>query len=552
MKKILIPIVTSALLTSCASIFLPKKHRIEMRTTNPESVVYLNNEEIGKGPLVKTKIKKNGLSQQIVVQTPGYKDNHIALVQNKRPAAYWPLYMLNFLNFYGLFVDHMGPKGVNYQREIELKPSKKLVYKTTNDKYIDISDIQIDFKNKYTDIEDIEVPYATDEKELEKRIQTRDSRKESNDKKNEIERSKSKAKKLVEKDKKELFLEDTKFTNAIYKTLKQTGFVDTVNTFFSDYNNTLVIEGKISKVYYYKVDAIMNSYHKCKIYITWLIKNNFNEILDSIVTKEYSGEFSNFYSNNPYLNATRIRSSEDAVKSAVEMLGDAVDNSYLGLYENPIFLKYTKTETDFKNHDPLLKINPSKEIEKISDKSDAGKACVIIKTKDGHGSGFAISSDGYILTNYHNVCSKINNKLNSFKVITFDGKEIEGKVVRFNKFRDLALIKVDNSFEKVFQLENIKSFKNLQEVLTIGAPKSVELGQSVSMGMISNERKINNNNLLQLNMSVNFGNSGGPIFESSGKLHGVVVSKLVGKNTEGISFAIPAYLISEYLNISCN
>jgi S1-C subfamily serine protease len=50
-------------------------------------------------------------------------------------------------------------------------------------------------------------------------------------------------------------------------------------------------------------------------------------------------------------------------------------------------------------------------------------------------------------------------------------------------------------------------------------------------------------------MSVNSGNSGGPIFDSKGNLHGVVVSKLVGKNTEGVSFAVPSYLLTEYLNI---
>lgn len=125
-------------------------------------------------------------------------------------------------------------------------------------------------------------------------------------------------------------------------------------------------------------------------------------------------------------------------------------------------------------------------------------------------------------------------------------------IVRYNKFRDIALIKVDKTFDKAFKLTNVKSFKNLQDVITIGAPKSVELGQSVSSGIISNERKSNNTNLIQLNMSVNAGNSGGPLFDASGTLHGVIVSKAIGNNTEGISFAIPGYLLQEYLNINYN
>ena len=148
--------------------------------------------------------------------------------------------------------------------------------------------------------------------------------------------------------------------------------------------------------------------------------------------------------------------------------------------------------------------------------------------------------------------SKMARKLEIIKVITSDGDELEGTVVRVNKFRDLALIKVNKKFEKAFVVPNVKTFKNLQDVYTIGTPISIELGQSVSSGVISNERKVNNNNLLQLGMSVNGGNSGGPLYDASGNLHGVIVSKLVGKNTEGVSFAIPSYMIEDYLKLKIN
>jgi S1-C subfamily serine protease len=134
-------------------------------------------------------------------------------------------------------------------------------------------------------------------------------------------------------------------------------------------------------------------------------------------------------------------------------------------------------------------------------------------------------------------------------VLTSGGEELEAQVVRYNKFRDLALLKVNKKFDKAFRFSNVKLFENLQDVYTIGAPKSIELGQSFAMGVISNERKINNNDLLQLGMSVNGGNSGGPVFDAKGNLHGVIVSKLAGQNTEGVSFAIPGYRIEEYLNI---
>jgi serine protease Do len=147
------------------------------------------------------------------------------------------------------------------------------------------------------------------------------------------------------------------------------------------------------------------------------------------------------------------------------------------------------------------------------------------------------------------IAGKNQDKPSSVKVILSNGILLDAEVIRYNGARDIALLKVAYNFEKAFLLSDIKSFKNLSEVYTIGAPKSIELGQSVSLGLISNERTTNNNNLLQLNININGGNSGGPLFDKNGTLHGVIQSKLVGKDTEGVGFAIPSYLLFSYLNI---
>ena len=83
----------------------------------------------------------------------------------------------------------------------------------------------------------------------------------------------------------------------------------------------------------------------------------------------------------------------------------------------------------------------------------------------------------------------------------------------------------------------------------MGAPKSIELGQSAAKGIISSERNVNNVNLIQTNISVSPGNSGGPMFSKDGKLYGVVVSKLIGGGAEGVAFCIPAYRITDFLSI---
>lgn len=524
-------------LSSCVTVFYPKKQKVTFNTGNKDATVYVDKTEIGKGTLMTEKIEKNG-PHQIVVKRPGYKDTYSVILQERRAPGFWVCMLLDLPFVYGLCLDPQIPKGFSYQNQYSLKSEDKLVNRNPTDKYIDISNIRLDIKNKD---KDISYYYIRQSADLTQDIENAEKKKDDKDAKEEVKKLKKKSKsKLEDPEENNLKYDDTKFSYNVYKTLKNTGFVDTVNKVFSDNNNTLVLEGSIRKIniYYVYGKRLLGSYYKSKIFLKWYIKNTYNEILDSLDTKELSGDFV----AGSYYNTDKTTNTFE------KMFGDAVDISYLKLQRDGKLTKYIKQETDFKTTDAPLSIPSFKSA--ILDKGDAAIASVIIKTKDGHGSGFAISQNGYIITNYHVIAGRYSNKQSSFKVITSSGEELDGTVVRYNKFRDLALIKVNKTFDKAFKISNVKSFKNLQDVYTIGAPKSVELGQSVSSGVISNERKSNNNNLLQLGMSVNGGNSGGPVFDTQGNLHGVIVSKLVGQNTEGVSFAIPGYLIQDYLNIN--
>ncbi|MBI4931779.1 MAG: trypsin-like peptidase domain-containing protein [Bacteroidetes bacterium] len=536
MKKIILLLTVTVILSGCAAIFIPKMQKVTFTTDNKDAKIYVDKEEMGKGKSVTQKIQKNG-AKQILIKTPGFKDTYQAMVQTKRPIAYWCLQPLNLLSlYYGFWIDSYVPKNLIYDNVVKIPIDYKLVTRGENDKYVDISNIKLNIKNKDKDIKEYYLPYASQDF-LSKIESTEKNANDKSDKADAKELKKKNSKnKLEDDDEKKIMYEDTKFTTNVYKTLKNTGFVDTVNTLFYDNNNTLTLEGSINKIYVYTIygKKHMGYYYKTKMFLTWYVENSYGEILDSIETKEYSGDF------------TKEKESDSFEK----MFGDAVDISYLNLHKNSKFTKYLKQETNFACTDVPLTLTPIPTKSVINDKSDASIASVIIKSKEGHGSGFAITQDGYILTNFHVISGKYFNKLKDIKVIASDGEELKGTIVRYNRYRDIALIKVDKKFEKVFKLTTTKSFKNLQEVFTIGAPKSVELGQSVSTGVISNERKNNNNNLLQLNMSINAGNSGGPLFDAQGTVHGIVNSKLVGKNTEGVSFAIPGYLIQEYLNIN--
>jgi len=154
------------------------------------------------------------------------------------------------------------------------------------------------------------------------------------------------------------------------------------------------------------------------------------------------------------------------------------------------------------------------------------------------GSGFIISADGYAVTNNHVV-----KDANRVSVRTKDGEEFEAKVVGTDPKTDLALIKIESN--KTFQFVNFaKSEARVGDwVMAVGNPFG--LGGSVTTGIVSARgRDIGNgpyDDFLQIDASINKGNSGGPAFNMNGEVIGVntaIFSPSGG--SVGIGFAIPA------------
>jgi serine protease Do len=316
--------------------------------------------------------------------------------------------------------------------------------------------------------------------------------------------------------------------------LKKSGYSDTTKMVFTDDNNILYIQPKLTNVVNFsnRKNYQFNYYgfNKFKLDITWYLRNNYSEIVDSVVTTSYSGEFAKYDIN--------------------KLTSDALYGSYLSLFNNTTFNKNLRSSAEQESiPEKPLKLS-TKNI--IKDVSHTNIASVIVKNGSKHGSGFAISEDGYILSNYHVIAGKYIDKFEKIEIILYNGETHEAEVIRYNKAEDLVLLKVNVKFDKVFGLPKSKSYNNMEEIFTIGAPRSIELGQSLSSGIISSERNIKNTQILQLNMSVNSGNSGGPVFDKNGNLHGVIVAKLFGFATEGICFAIPAHNIRTALNLDIN
>lgn len=164
--------------------------------------------------------------------------------------------------------------------------------------------------------------------------------------------------------------------------------------------------------------------------------------------------------------------------------------------------------------------------------------------QQGVGSGFVISSDGYILTNNHVV-----DEANQIKIKLSDGKEYDAKVVGRDPKTDLALLKAEGvSNLHALQLGDSDSLKVGTWVVAIGSPFGLE--QTVTAGIVSAKgRAIGSgpyDNFIQTDASINPGNSGGPLLNIEGQVIGVntAIFSQSGGNV-GIGFAIPVNMAKE-------
>jgi S1-C subfamily serine protease len=173
------------------------------------------------------------------------------------------------------------------------------------------------------------------------------------------------------------------------------------------------------------------------------------------------------------------------------------------------------------------------------------KSTVTIKSKDAFGSGFIISNDGYIITNYHVVSEPEN-----LRVRLNNEKEYDADIIRVSKIYDLALIKIEANDLIPFSINNSKEIEVATEIYAVGTPTAEDLSQTISKGIISGIRKSGDSKLIQTDASVNSGNSGGPIIDKNGVVLGVVSSKLKGFGVEGVAFGIPAYEVLDRLKLN--
>ena len=160
------------------------------------------------------------------------------------------------------------------------------------------------------------------------------------------------------------------------------------------------------------------------------------------------------------------------------------------------------------------------------------------------GSGFILTADGYILTNYHVV-----EDSNSITVSLYDGSSYDAKLIGYDENNDIAVLKIDATGLQPVVLGSSDDLHVGDQVVAIGNPLG-ELTFSLTAGMVSAlNREVTFSNglrmsLIQTDAAINAGNSGGPLFDMNGNIIGVTTAKVsgtteTGVTIEGLGFAIP-------------
>lgn len=507
MKKLLLlglVIIFTISLSSCASILNGKHQDVTFRTNSEDSEVYLNGKLTGEGKAVTAPLERNSQIQQVRVERKGFKDQNFVVFQERKS----PLYILSVVPFgvlfYPPFAD-MGPKSYDYKKEHQLKrKDQKITSRNEGEKYVYIKNTSFNL-----DLEDFQVKVMKGKHYIKGKDKTLD----------------------VNTNEEKIEMNTSVFSEDLHQLLIDYNYTDTTGTILKKNNNSLYINASVENVELLKVvhweARNYQNYNASIVNIDWELTDIYGQ---SIFTKSVEG-------NSGEFKVTGNNGNDAAYKS----ISDGVTSSFLRFINAPEFRKFMTVEEEKEVDYEYISLKRAEAPNKLP---EAMQASVTVETDLGHGSGFAVSADGYILTNFHVIANA-----KTIKVYNDDGSFSEAEVVRTNETKDLALLKIDREYRYAFSLSKDKNYLVGDEIYVIGTPNSVKLGQSLSRGIVSGERNNDSDKYIQTDASINSGNSGGPLVNTNGELVGVVNAKLSGVGIEGIAFAIPGFEIGEALFI---
>ncbi len=158
------------------------------------------------------------------------------------------------------------------------------------------------------------------------------------------------------------------------------------------------------------------------------------------------------------------------------------------------------------------------------------------------GSGFFISKDGHIVTNYHVISDCVDSTYEGYtrlyvKLADDTETKIPARVIGYDSVLDMALLKVEVDAPYVFKLGSSLDLDTGDKVYAIGSPLGFD--RTLTSGIISatDRELLSLGKVFQVDAAVNSGNSGGPLIDESGRVQAIVFAGML--NYEGLNFAIP-------------
>lgn len=269
--------------------------------------------------------------------------------------------------------------------------------------------------------------------------------------------------------------------------------------------------------------------NSCSLEIEWQV---FNRVKNKVVFNYFTkGTFTKVDGNADFVIKESFR---EALINL--MLSDTFSTVILGqeatkkldesFNQNTIYI--SKQTTTFKTRADML--------------SNSIKSCVTVKSDGGHGSGFIISADGYIITNHH-----VIDGSKEVSILFENGFNIPAEIVYSNADFDLALLKLKGKGFTPIPIGNSQKAPLGIDVFAIGTPKMEEFGQTITKGILSAKRTFEGRSFIQTDASVHPGNSGGPLLNEKGEVIGINTYKF--KGSEGLNLSIPIDVAIEKLGI---
>lgn len=173
--------------------------------------------------------------------------------------------------------------------------------------------------------------------------------------------------------------------------------------------------------------------------------------------------------------------------------------------------------------------------------AEARKSVVVIEfqgrdgDRQGLGSGVIIDAAGLVATNLH-----VIGEARPILVRLHDGRQLEVKAIyATERDQDLAILQIDAAGLPALPLGNSDSLVDGQQVVAIGNPLGLE--RSVVSGVLSGRRDVDGREMLQLAIPIERGNSGGPLLDMDGRVHGLLTLK--SQQTDNLGFAVPSKAI---------